>query len=238
MSSKKIILLIDHFNWNFKHYKLDEIVQKWLTIIIDDISCFYDLKIRSYGGWKSSNSMNVKRYEAFAFYQKNIKSIFKVKGTYVRTTFEFADYIYSSDSNKRFSLDETLIFRKSKNYFTSNKKDLQCTNSNCELPKIKKWMKSKKACSFSGCTHNFSNFFVRVEQKQVDTAIVSDLISISLLHPDIFHCGLMSNDLDFAPAFFSIIANGKKNISLVRRENCTWYTDDILLDSGINIIGV
>ncbi len=238
MTSKKIILLIDHFNWDFAKQDLVKILKQWLAIILDDRPLFYNLSLRSYGGWKSDGFTSKKRYDAFAYYQKSLPSIITMKNSYIRINFEFADYVYPSKLIQDHQIDNTLIFRKSKNYFTKNKENNNCEEKDCELKKITKWMKSKKACTAESCMKSFSDFFVRVEQKQVDTLIVSDLLMISMFHSDIKHVGLLSNDLDFAPAFISLIAHNRTNFSSIRVKNRKWYIDNILNEVGINIIEV
>jgi len=242
--SHNFVLLIDHENVPFGGVSLQEIVASWLDSIRAELpsSGILTINVRAYGGWFEEEIVSPSRYSANEFYVAQCPSTFKFEGYYCRLLFAFADNLAARDSSSgeivSARITHTVAMRESPKGYRILSPTLTCSEASCELNAIRRWLRRGKACFKKGCPHDFSDFFRRVEQKQVDVHIATDLIYYSVLSPPRFHVALASDDLDLLPAVAcaSIKRNGLSTLSVVRFLKASTYLDEFLTQNGTRIV--
>jgi len=194
------------------------------------------LNFRLYGGWFCDNNITPQRIEAINT-MANWPSIIRISDKIYRIKYNFADTLYGFSDNEYAQIKQTYIERKEKLFNIKFRKSKMtsklCKKSNCGINSVNKWLKSGKACTNSDCTESFSNFFVRFEQKQVDTHILVDFIHIiqNLENHFVF---IMSNDMDFLPGVQYVIVKGMTNrIGLLFTGKINSYMHDLFTHANI-----
>jgi hypothetical protein len=207
-------LLIDHDNLIHWQLTLREVVESLAAAVVSQCPAIGSvaMRIRAYGGWFECDSVTALRYEAAEYYQRNCPSVFAHGSLICRTIFEFADYLagYSPlESDNAVRITSTFARRASPQPALLTGGAVTCEEPNCELKKMVRWLRRRKACTKQGCPHSFSEFFERHEQKQVDVHIALDAIHYSDHLDEREFLAVASDDADLVPA---LAAAGVKQV--------------------------
>lgn len=236
-----LFLLIDHANVDYDKVNLLKLIKSWLLSLSSrhTLPSICDVYIRAYGGWNYNGMESEARFEASAFYQQLCPSMIKIGDNYFIISFCFAEHLLLANhpNSTPFLFNNTVVVRKklqSLNIVATP----ECDVSSCELEKIRKWLRSKKACTNTACSHAFSDVFSRKEQKQVDIHLCLDFVSCVADKSDCHHVGLVTSDFDLIPALVMVLSKNpnSKDICLIRTEDYTSYADSFLAQNGIHIL--
>ena len=236
-----LFFLIDHNNVRFDTYDLKGLVVSWLDAInaevLQHLPSILTISVRAYGGWYQEDQTTESRFQAAEFYQercpsalihrnKTYRLVFSFAESLVQTQYELFESIRITHTVVPRNLSEKLLLRQQK----------KCFESQCELKRIRKWLKGNKACPKEECPHAFSDVFFRLEQKQVDVHLATDLVLLSLIYP--FHVAIVSDDMDLIPSMIAVGVRLKKDCSLswLRMVRRFAYLDAQLTRLGVRIV--
>jgi hypothetical protein len=241
------ILLLDHDNIPYEQVSLDQIIRSWLDSFCNRLpdSGIISMKVRAYGGWYEEDYSSAARYHASEFYQNMCPSSF-FYGKYIcRLSFEFADYLalpFGNDerADSAIRITHTVARRASAPNIKMLSQVTPCLEEGCQLRTVRTWVRRKRACTKQGCPHSFSNYFQRLEQKQVDVHMAVDLLTYVAKEQEGCHVAIASDDQDLLPA---VAASAKHRLNpgtltLIRLYSSATYLDSLLIESGVRIIRV
>jgi len=238
---EKCLILIDYANFHWEKINMTNLLNYVISALIKKNISLYSICIRIYGGWFYDEVITEQRTEAIKAIA-NWPCIIRVIDNVYRIKYTFADSLYVYSDNEFAQIKRTYIERKEKLFNIKFRKlentSKSCKKMNCKVKIVNKWLKSGKACTNSDCPEIFSDYFVRFEQKQVDTHIVVDFIHIIHKLEDHF-VFIMSNDIDFLPCFQYAIVNGMTDrIGLLYRGRLNSYMYDLLTHANILVIQI
>lgn len=216
MSSRgDIILLVDFDNLELNGISPSAIVEASVSQVIDiEEMPGRDLRVllRLYGGWYRRYEQTDQRQRASQIYSPLQFSLRKVRDRIVRSRVEFADSMVFDSSD---GITHTVVSRSRQPRSKKKPQAPSCSRDDCALKDVRKWMRKGKACTVSGCCHEFGEQFVRDEQKQVDTHLASDLIWLAALGgragSSIILC---SDDVDFIPPLATAASALREGVGL------------------------
>ena len=240
-------LLIDHDNVPFQEVGLRHIFDAWLDSLDGLLrpASGVVLRVRAYGGWFAGVASTDARFSAGELYQETCPSVFLRQQRVIRVTFEFADYLagYSpQDSSDHVIRITHTVAARGKSILASlrPRKSVSCVEAGCRLRETVHWLKSRQACASPHCPYKFSDFFTRLEQKQVDVHLgVDALLLASRLGPTDY-LGVVSDDLDLVPAVVAAtLQTGRQDaVFLLRFASGSRNLDDVLVNCGAGIVDV
>ena len=242
-SCKEFILLIDHYNLPIPTITPKSILEAWIKRIIDTYPMnIFQIKVRAYGGWFIGSTVSEGRFKANKFYQDNCPSLFKIDNSYCRVAFEFADTMIPLPQSPATipRIENTLVARQSTLQIKSHPDAPPCTEPDCELRTVRRWLRKRQACFRKACPHPFSDYFIREEQKQVDVHLAIDLIQLAMNSTLHRHVAIATDDNDFLPAIATVALNHPTaaSISHIRFDNDNTYIDYFLKMAGVECISV
>lgn len=243
-----VIVLVDYKNVRNGGMHLKDVIGE---IVRDESQCFPEfsdvnsaklgrkIRIRLYGGWYSGTSATSERSDAVGDLTGNMPTIMKSDAGLWSIRTEFSDQIVRVDNHGAPSFDvrDTVKIRKTVGRDFIINSNHQCTEGNCQISAIKKWVKSRKGCTNNGCTKEFSDVFSRTEQKQVDTHLALDFYRLCVESNSISSVWLLCNDVDVFPAVLSVMLREIKiRVNLFFTQNVSWASDPRLAEHGIKVI--
>ena len=165
-------------------------------------------EMRLYGGWYEMDSMTKKAQELSASIQNDFPIIANIRYEYqgevkMKINASLALALNEDPSHHMFN-----TFRKksaSNNIRIKSQKEAGCSQNDCELLKIRKFMKSKK-CPAASCSVASDDLIYRNEQKLVDTMLTCDLLHAEKQGWDCIV--LVSDDDDFIPPLRTLLLRG------------------------------
>ncbi len=232
---KKLVGLVDHKNLLDNGHTLKQLVHT-VTASIQSLQAPVYFTLRAYGGWYSGNSITDERYEAITYYQDYCPTVLKTEAGLVRLSLQFADELAVSQERKaKVPITHTVNVRGSSEIKITKSLTDKCHASGCELTEVRKWVRKKTACGASHCGHQFSDFFQRQEQKQVDVHLALDLVWLAARESSDTAIVVVSDDIDILPAIIQASLQNPKRLllhvrSATRRPT---YQDALLSDLGI-----
>lgn len=239
-SSPRLALFVDHENVALESVSLDDIMRTWISAIEPALGCHRSVSmlVRAYGGWYCGETATDARFRAFEYYQNHCPSIFERANRYYRVSFEFADGLLNAEASQR--ITHTVAARESPQYF-SRQQEFACSEDNCQLSFVKTWMRKRRACPRAACPHPFSSCFFRLEQKQVDVHLATDILLYALAPWRNSHLAVATDDVDIIPAIAA--ASGLPSRISGSLAWCRWgarasYLDAVLLRRGVKILPV
>ncbi|MBT6614875.1 MAG: hypothetical protein HOB38_22470, partial [Deltaproteobacteria bacterium] len=239
----ELVLLLDHDNIPFHKISLKMILREWFSIVNDDPidATISSVKVRAYGGWFNEESVTESRFRAAEFYQASCPATYRHGGHYFRLSFEFADSLISTTKETpSCRITHTVATRSSAQYLKIRSGMAACTESDCQLRVIKKWIKRRRACPKPNCPNSFSDYFERTEQKQVDIHLAIDMLTASEKAHSRTHIAIASDDWDLLPAIGASALRLPKGASVtsIRFHNEPTYFDGFMDENNIRIIRV
>jgi uncharacterized LabA/DUF88 family protein len=232
----RLLALLDHKNVPWASISLADALGKALTPLARGAQI--DVDLRAYGGWFEGDSASSERFSASALYQADLPSLIRIDEAFVRIHFEFAEYLLQQlPGGIGIPIHHTVVTRASAELAVPRKKNpVTCSDPGCEIRKVRRWISRKSACVKPGCSHLFSEFWERKEQKQVDCHIAADLLVASNQgHYDGFV--LISDDIDFVPALAATaLARRKPNLACLRFSPPAPYMSATLNALGIKLV--
>jgi uncharacterized LabA/DUF88 family protein len=240
-----LYLLIDHDNIIDTTGHFEGNVKPWLKTLIAtgefSRSSKIDVTARVYGGWHHGFSTTDRRREAFLHYSTTWPNILQIENTFVRIEVVFADTLaVESHSQGRIPITHTVKTQNKMPRLSRNDSSNACANADCEIRKISQWIRKKRGCSNVNCEKEFSDCFTRLEQKQVDVHIGTDMILLALFSQTAQTICLCTDDIDFTPALMAttVIFNhmpSLKQICLLRSNRRRHPLDSQIESHGIRI---
>jgi uncharacterized LabA/DUF88 family protein len=230
------IVLLDHLNAELNNLGALEIFRPWvLAISKPEVPTVLSVHVRSYGGWFSGVNTTTERQTISAQVQERWPSVLKVDHVFIRNNFQFADQLLS---DKTQDITHTTSTRQKPIRFSTTDKATACPNSQCEVKKIKKWMKDANGCTLSGCALSYFDCFVRSEQKQVDIHLATDLLSLAFQSEEDTEVLIVSDDVDMTPAILVAASASKSStsISVFRSNQKPLYADSKLSSLGVRLL--
>jgi uncharacterized LabA/DUF88 family protein len=176
------------------------------------------------------------------YYQEQCPSLFKYAGRIVRLSFEFADKLLSANGEPSVADDHpfithTVATRNTPLYLTKHPDVAPCVIDECEISKVKKWIKKRRACILPSCPHAFDRYFGRTEQKQVDVHLAVDLVIRATTVAVAEHVVVASEDWDLLPAIYACTRyRNPLCLSLVRFRPGGTYLDRALEAAGLRFV--
>jgi hypothetical protein len=171
-------------------------------------------------------------------YQADLPSLVKIGLSYLRIRFEFADALLQHAlDGQQIAVQGTVLSRASaQTTIPIANAQFVCREPECEIKRVRRWIKNKKACFRKDCKKQFSDFWTRTEQKQVDTHLTSDLLTAR--YADEYDAlVLVSDDLDFVPAMATAASVPKRSLlGCMRFDVLPSYMDSFLIGAGVRII--
>jgi hypothetical protein len=242
-SCNDFILLIDHYNLPFSNVTPRSIIETWIARVVDTSSAnIVQVKVRAYGGWFIGSTASDGRFRASEYYQNNCPSLFKIKNSYCRVSFEFADNLIplAQSSITCPAIENTLVIRKSTQQIKFRPDAPLCNEPDCELRTVRRWLRKRRACFRQSCPHVFSDHFIREEQKQVDVHLAVDLLQLAMNGSLQRHIALATDDNDFLPALAAAAVNHPTAASLshIRFDTDNTYMDEFFKKVGVDCIAI
>jgi uncharacterized LabA/DUF88 family protein len=234
-------ILIDYANFNWSKIDFSQLLNLAIGSLKHNDIFAASINIRIYGGWFYNDVVTQQRIDAMITIA-NWPNIIRVFDKIYRIKYTFSDTLYGFNKNEFAQIKKNFIERKEKLHNikfqkTENISNL-CTKTNCSIDRVNRWLKSDKACINTDCPRKFSDFFVRFEQKQVDTHILVDFLHIIHMAEENF-VFIMSDDIDFLPGIQYAIVNKKNScIGLLCTEKINPYMHDILTRSNIILLQI
>jgi hypothetical protein len=229
---------VDHDNVQFDRVNVGSVVGQWLSAIADELPSAPILNVyaRAYGGWWNGDTASDSRYRAAEFYQAVFPSVLRVAGRFVRLRFAFADYLIADQAGVR--ITHTVVSRASAQSVGIRSSYLPCPEIGCQLSAIRTWVRRRRACPKSGCPRRFEECFERREQKQVDTHLATDFLTIASGRFEARHVAVVSDDADLLPAVLNGAAtmHSVATVTLLRFTARTTYLDEALVHLGVKIV--
>jgi uncharacterized LabA/DUF88 family protein len=245
MESAKLYLLVDHSNIPWEKLNISKLISAWIAELRTqcDLPYVLNLIIRAYGGWYSGGIASAERYRAAEHYQRIVPSALKAHDRLCKIRFEFADTLAalpSGEYREPFAVRHTVVPRSRLISIGWKTPRPTCHDPNCKIKDIHRWLHKNRACTSPTCPHSFSDFFERLEQKQVDVHLATDLLLLSLARIDGTHLGVLSDDIDFIPSLVAAKRYGNRtgHVSLLRCNACPDHVMDMLRVENIRLIEI
>lgn len=244
--SPPLLLLLDHANIPFDRSGPTDLVRAWLDCLISDSRIphcgLLSIAIRAYGGWFLGDSVSDERFRAAEMYQRECPLLFEHRGVYCRVRFEFADALLAGGhgdaalSNAR--ITHTVGTRTKPPRIWPVADPPPCTEPDCELPSLRRWLRRQRGCPRRGCERDFAACFRRREQKQVDVHLAIDILTAVLRRPGPIHLGVASDDMDLLPAILSAgaLRGAASSLTVLRFDTTQTYMDDHLAQADVKIV--
>ena len=232
------LLLIDHDN--APELGVRRLLREWLPAVSQVLPAGnFDVRVRAYGGWYAGTTPTDARYRAAEFYQQECPALLQLAGRIVRVGFQFADALLIEPSSAPLRISHTVASRPAADWVSRRQGGAKCEEADCQVADVRRWISRRRACLRPACPYRFSDCFERLQQKQVDIHLATDLI-LSALSPqrDGTHVAVASDDWDLLPAFLAASAPPSRLLSLSSlrfREDVT-YLDSELERLGVNIV--
>jgi len=238
----RALFLLDHDNIPHTRASIKKLIASWLNSLPAAVSSPVYIDIRAYGGWYDKDSATPARFSAADLYQRDCPTVLMHEGVLCRLSFRFADKLITPSAESlvdemEHRITHTVALRGAPLYIQRQAEQRECIVADCELSRVRKWINKRKACPKPACPHQFDEYFVRYEQKQVDVHLSVDLLLACKAQID--HIVLVSEDWDLLPALLAAsieCANGKKMLSLIRFRQSATYLDAILARRNVRII--
>lgn len=233
-------LLIDHDNLADPPTFLPRNVIPWLQSLLGskfiENGGNLEVIVRVYGGWFNGTATTDKRREAFLYYSQHWPTILLFGSSYIRFRVEFADtLVLTSADRPKPKITHTLRQQKKLPRFSRTDIGKACQQTDCEITKVAKWTKRQTGCFSATCPNDFAACFSRLEQKQVDVHLASDLMLLAALSTGLMAIGICSEDTDLTPAVMSaamvLEQLGKTTLLAMLRDNQRPYHSDFVLEN-------
>lgn len=244
--STPLVLLLDHANIPFGRVGPKDLVRAWLDCLISDSRIprcgLLSIAMRAYGGWYLGDSVSNERFQAAEMYQRECPLLFEHAGLYCRIRFEFADALLAGGQGAvglpRTRITHTVGTRSKPPRIWPVTDPPPCTEPDCELAAVRRWLRRKRGCTRRGCERDFAACFRRLEQKQVDVHLAIDILTAVLRGPGPIHLGVASDDMDLLPAILSAAALRDRATSLtaLRFDTTQTYLDAHLADADVRVV--
>jgi hypothetical protein len=245
MTTAKLFLLIDHANIPYDKISLSGAIDRWIERLSKSIGLPHalNLRVKAYGGWFAGEAASSERYNAAAFYQQAVPTAINAHGHLCRIWFEFADTMEAlapGDRNAPFAVRNTVVARMRMLSVGRKASAPKCQEATCKIREVQKWLHRDRACTSPTCPHSFSTFFERLEQKQVDVHLATDLLLLALGGGEIEHLAVLSDDVDFVPSLVAARRYAKKVLSvfLIRCNSCPDQVRDTMRAEQIDVLEV
>lgn len=247
-STPDLILILDYDNIDRSAAPPKLLLAQWLDRLCR-AGCLpsrrtLTLVVRAYGGWYAGFETSSARFEAAAGYAQAWPSILASNGVFCRVRFQFADRLLLPSADvggterpcpaithtvaRRLALPR-LVFSLA-----------NCTDPDCELRRIRRWLRKKRGCTKSGCEKTYENVCAAKEQKQVDVHMATDLLLVSSTH-EVAAIGVASDDTDLLPAVAAsavLLRQSTTHLCHLRTDDNTRYIDTELRELGVQLITI
>lgn len=223
-------LLLDHDNIPYQRVSLRTILEEWLLGVPSLPDGVVDVTVRAYGGWFCDTTTTEARFVAAKFYQENCPTLLRLQDRYFRMRFEFADQLLAPKHGAALQITHTVIMRTQRQQLRIKANAPACSEANCELRRLKSWLRKRRACTLSTCPHDHAAYFERKEQKQVDVHLSVDAITAAELLGPNEHLAIASDDADIIPAAAGAAQRLKdsQTLTLIRFDRTSTYLDSEL----------
>lgn len=244
---RRLILLIDHANVRPDHTFFQHVLRDWLDGLGEDAppSGLLSVRVRAYGGWYRGSSTSDERFGAARVYQQACPSLMKHRQWLLQMSFAFAEEVIAEGDLKGAShylrISNTVVERASPQTFRMRGDSPECSEPDCRLREVTRWLKKRRACAKPGCPHSFAAFFVRREQKQVDVHLAVDLIACTLDDEQCGHVAVATDDLDIVPALLHAATRNSRrtSLSLLKGDGASdALPEEALVALGVKVIHV
>lgn len=238
----RAFLLIDHDNVPWASVSLRSIFESWIggcRESLPDVSVV-DVRVRAYGGWFEGEDITDARFDAASHYQQSCPAIMQVQGLLLRTHFEFADrLLHDSDlpeNAEQPRIHYTYVVRSAAQLVAERSSAPPCNEPTCELDKVRKWIRRRRACLSPHCSRGFSDQLERREQKQVDVHLALDAVQLAR-EGACQALGVASDDWDLLPAFLAASRRpAVSSVTTIRFREEPRYLDSHLRMCGVRIV--
>lgn len=225
-------LLLDHDNADYASFPLADVLRGWLGTMGSGPTVG-EVVVRAYGGWWRAGIATTSRHEAASYYSTACPAILQIGASYWRTRFEFADRLAVDSSSPR--IEETFVLRPASPLVKADASG-GCAEAGCESSRLRKWLFRRRGCTKQACPRRFGDLWQRAEQKQVDTHLVVDFMSL-LEQGGASRIAVASDDSDFLPAFAWAAASGRGElVTHIRFKSIRSYLDAWQQKNGIRIL--
>jgi len=243
MENAKLYLLVDHSNIPWEKLNITKLISAWIAGLLThcDLPYVLNLIIRAYGGWYTGGIASAERYRAADHYQRIVPSALKAHERLCKIRFEFADTLATLPAveyREPFAVRHTVAPRSRLISIGWKTPRPTCSAANCKIKDVHRWLHKNKACTSPTCPYSFSDFFERLEQKQVDVHLATDLLLLSLAKIDGTFLGVLSDDTDFIPSLVAAkrYGNTTGHIFLLRCNVCPDHVIDMLREENVGLI--
>jgi hypothetical protein len=238
------LILLDHDNIPFESVSLRQILETWFGRIPQGLlpAGTVSIKVRSYGGWYRQSQTSEGRFKASEFYQDECPSMMKARNRYWRLHFEFADKLLMPAGAEPIqvppSITHTVAVRASAENVVARIGAAPCPETDCQLRSVKKWIKLRRACTRTACPYEFKDQFERLQQRQVDTHLATDLMTWAYTWDRACRLAVASDDIDLLPALgaAALVRQNSQSLTQVRFFTQSTYLDATLASLGVSLV--
>jgi hypothetical protein len=235
------LVLLDHDSIPFETVSLRRILEAWIAAIPETTlpAGTHSVLVRSYGGWFRQAQTSEGRFKASNFYQNECPSMLRTPDRYWRTHFEFADKLLMPPGAEQTqvapSITHTVAVRGSAESVVGRSGAAPCPEVDCQLRPVKRWIRRRRACTRAACPLEFKDQFERLQQKQVDIHLATDLLTWAHTWDRACWLAIASDDIDLLPslAAAALVRQRVPKLTLVRFFTRSTYLDATL--AGLEI---
>lgn len=243
-----LILLVDHANIPFYRASVPDLIRAWLASLLATAripdSGLLSMSIRAYGGWYLGESVSDERFQAAEMYQRECPLLLEHAGLYCRIRFEFADSLLGAGAAparpSTARITHTVGVRTKPPRIWPLSDPSPCTEEDCELPGLRRWLRRRRGCTRLACERDFADCFRRLEQRQVDVHLATDLLTVIMRRPGPVHLAVASDDTDLLPAILSAGSSRESvsSVTTLRFDTGQTYLDAQLAAADVEVVRI